>query len=82
MEIMSEMDRSKHSRQEERISAREIELIKFRDNRTPLTVKLTTGEELLGAIRWYDERAIRLVMADRSEITVYMQAIAYYKTQQ
>ena len=81
MEIMSELDRSKHQRQDERISPREIELIKFRDNRTPLVVKLTTGEQMEGAVRWYDERAIRLVMADRSEVTVYVQAIAYYRTQ-
>lgn len=67
-------------RQEERISPREVEIIKFRDNRTPLVIKLVTGETLEGAIRWYDNCALRLVQSDRSEITVYLQAIAYYKT--
>ncbi len=67
-------------RQEERISPHEVEIIKFRDNRTPLVVKLVTGETLEGAIRWYDTQALRLVQSDRSEVTVYFQAIAYYKT--
>ncbi len=63
----------------ERIALHEIELIKFRDNRTALVVKLVTGETLEGAIRWYDPVALRLVQSDRSEITVYRHAIAYYK---
>ncbi len=46
-------------------------MIKYRDNRTALTVKLLTGETLEGAIRWYDDHAIRLVQADRTEVTVY-----------
>ena len=66
-------------RYEERISQREIELIKYRDNRTVLSVKLVTGESVEGAVRWYDDRAIRLIQTDRSELTVYVQAIAYYK---
>lgn len=63
----------------DRIPPREAEIIKYRDNRTALQVKLITGETLEGAIRWYDDRALRLVQADRTEITVYFQAIAYYK---
>lgn len=79
MEI-SELERLRgmtHS--EERISPREVELIKYRDNRTALTVTLTSGETLEGAIRWYDAHAIRLVQADRSEVTVYLHAVAYYR---
>jgi sRNA-binding regulator protein Hfq len=64
----------------DRISPREVEIIKYRDNRTPLVVKLVTGETLEGAIRWYDDHALRLVQSDRSEITIYVQAIAYYKS--
>jgi sRNA-binding regulator protein Hfq len=64
----------------DRISPREVEIIKYRDNRTPLVVKLVTGETLEGAIRWYDDRALRLVQSDRSEITIYIQAIAYYRS--
>ena len=79
MENMSELERAKLVRGEERISAREAELIKYRDNRTALVVKLITGETLEGAVRWYDGHALRLVQSDRSEITVYLQAIAYYK---
>ena len=58
-----ESDRTRSSRQEERISPREVEIIKYRDNRTPLLVKLVTGEVLEGAIRWYDDRALRLPVA-------------------
>ena len=60
------------------ISAHEIELIKFRDNRTPLIFKLLGDVEIQGAIRWFDERVIRIVKDDRSEVTVYHHAIAYY----
>lgn len=82
MDAMAEMGRSKSpGRPEERIALSEIEMIKYRDNRTPLVVKLVTGETLEGAIRWYDERALRLVQADRAEITVFLRAVAYYKTQ-
>jgi len=80
MDAMKEMGRGNSpGRPEERIALSEIELIKYRDNRTTLLVKLTTGETLEGAIRWYDERALRLVQADRAEITVFLHAIAYYK---
>lgn len=83
MELTSEMGRATRPQDDrhERIALHEIELIKYRDNRTPLVVKLLTGETLEGAIRWYDDRAMRLVLADRSEITLCRQAIAYYRTQ-
>ena len=66
-------------RADKRVSPREAELIKYRDNRTPLTFKMMSGETLDGAIRWYDASALRLVQADRSELTVYHHAIAYYR---
>ena len=79
MEI-SELERMRgmtHS--DERISPREVELIKYRDNRTLLAVTLMSGETIEGAIRWYDPLALRLVQADRSEVTVYLHAVAYYR---
>ena len=79
MDAMSQLDRAKLMGQEERISLREIELIKFRDSATPLSVKLTTGESLEGVIGWYDERAIHLVQMDKEEVTNYCEAVAYYK---
>ena len=72
--------RPQHEDRYERISQHEIELIKLRDNRTPLQLKLLTGEMLDGAIRWYDDKVIRLVQSDRSEMTVNRSAIAYYQT--
>jgi len=64
----------------EHISPHEVELIKYRDNRTSLTVTLINGETLEGAIRWFDYTALRLVQPDRSEVTVFMHAIATYRT--
>ena len=64
---------------DERLSPREVELIKYRDNRTPLIVTLLSGETLEGAIRWHDHLALRLVQADRSEVTVYLHAISHYR---
>ena len=67
-------------RSDTRVSPREVELTKFRENRTMLTVTLVTGQTLEGAIRWFDPQAVRLVQPDRSELTVYLHAIAYYRT--
>ena len=78
MEI-SEVDRLRGTTREERTSPREVELIKYRDNRTMLAITLLGGETLEGAVRWYDDQALRLVQADRTELTVYLHAVAYYR---
>jgi sRNA-binding regulator protein Hfq len=78
MEI-SELERLRGTTRTESISPREVELIKYRDNRTLLTVTLMNGETVEGAIRWHDPIALRLVQADRSEITIHLHAIAYYR---
>ena len=67
------------TRSDERLSPREVELIKYRDNRTLLTLTLMSGQTLEGAIRWCDDFAMRLVQADRSELTIHLHAIAYYR---
>ena len=67
------------TRSDDRLSPREVELIKYRDNRTLLNVKLVSGETLEGAIRWCDNFAMRLVQSDRSEVTVHLHAITYYR---
>lgn len=66
-------------RPDERLSPREVELIKYRDNRTLLAVTLLNGEVIEGAIRWHDHFALRLVQSDRSEVTIALHAIAYYR---
>jgi sRNA-binding regulator protein Hfq len=63
------------------VSPHAVELIRYRDNRTPLIFKLVTGDEFRGAIRWFDDTAIRIVQEDRSEVTLYQQAIAYFRQQ-
>ena len=64
---------------EERLSPREVELIKYRDNRTALLVTLMTGETFEGALRWHDPLALRLVQPDRTEVTIYQHAISHYR---
>ena len=79
MEI-SELEKLRGTtRSDERLSPREVELIKFRDNRTPLAVTLMSGEKIEGAIRWCDHVAMRLVQADRTEVTIHLHAVAYYR---
>jgi sRNA-binding regulator protein Hfq len=82
MDLTQDLDRrgprSPHEERYERISLHEVELIKLRDNRTVLQVKLVSGETLEGAIRWYDHNAIRLVRPDRTELTIFRHSIAYY----
>ncbi|MEO7716987.1 MAG: hypothetical protein ABIY70_12360 [Capsulimonas sp.] len=80
MDLMPDSNRRGGAASEERISSREVELIKFRDSRTNLQVKLLSGDEFIGAIRWYDDRAIRLVQDDRSEVTIYLNAVAFYRS--
>jgi hypothetical protein len=65
---------------EERIAPNEIELIKYRTGQTSIQFRLVTGELLEGKIHWYDEQAIRIVLEDKSEITILRRALAYYKT--
>ncbi len=71
---------SRAGEREERIPPHEVELIKYRTNRTTLQFALTNGSVLEGAIRWYDDHAIRIVQPDRIEITLMRHAIVYYKT--
>ena len=66
-------------RSDTRVSPREVELTKYRENRTPLTITLVSGQTIEGAVRWFDPMAIRLVQSDRAEVTVYLHAIAYYR---
>jgi sRNA-binding regulator protein Hfq len=55
------------------------ELIKHRDERKTLQFTLIGGESLEGVIRWFDEEAIHLVGPERTEVTVFKRAIAYYR---
>jgi RNA chaperone Hfq len=55
------------------------ELIKFRDERRTIVFTLTGGEKIEGAIRWFDEMAIHITLADRNELTIFKHAILYYQ---
>ena len=80
MDPFPDSERGRVGDREERIAPHEIELIKYRSNRTPLEFRLTSGELVEGAIRWYDDQAIRIVLSDRTEMTLFRHAIVYYKT--
>jgi sRNA-binding regulator protein Hfq len=81
MELTPERERTRGtSEREERIGPREVELIRYRDNRTPLQFRLVNGETIEGSIRWYDHTALRIVQPDRTELTLLLHAIIYYKT--
>jgi sRNA-binding regulator protein Hfq len=55
------------------------ELIKFRDERRTLVFTLAGGEKLEGAVRWFDDSAIHIVLSDRNELTVFKHSILYYQ---
>jgi sRNA-binding regulator protein Hfq len=69
---------SSHDR-DMRVSAREGELIKYRDMRTVIVFQLTTGEKIEGQIRWYDSMALGVRRLDRSELTLFYHSIGYYE---
>jgi RNA chaperone Hfq len=65
-------DRSPH------VKISSAEMIKFRDERKVLRFTLTNGQELEGAVRWFDEDAVHIVTGERDEMTVYKHAILYF----
>ena len=81
MEISPEWERGRGSAErEERIEPSEVELIRYRDSRMPLEFALVNMTTIEGTIAWYDRSAIKIVQADRTEITVRLNAIVSYKT--
>ncbi|GEM_PF-731221 len=57
------------------------EMIRYRDERKPMTFTLVDGSKLEGAIRWFDDEALCLVDANRDEVTVFKHAILHYRPQ-
>ena len=55
------------------------ELIKYRDERKALLFTLNGGENLEGVIRWFDDEAIHIVGPERTEMTLFKHAVAYYR---
>ena len=56
------------------------ELIKYRDERKALQFTLVGGNTVEGVIRWFDDEAIHLVDADRSEMTLFKHGVLWYRT--
>lgn len=74
MEISSQSDRNSGGR----VSAREVELIRFRDGKVPVKFTLMTDEVIEGVVIWYDDISVHVVMADRSEVTIMNNVISKY----
>lgn len=55
------------------------ELIKYRDERKTLQFSLLGGEILEGVIRWFDEETIHIAGPERTEVTLFKHAIAFYR---
>ena len=54
------------------------EMIKFRDTRKVLQFTLRNGQILEGAVRWYDAEAFHIVTDDRTELTIFKNAVLFY----
>ena len=54
------------------------ELIKFRDERKTLRFTLISGDVVEGVVRWFDDNALHITLADRNEITLFKHAVSYY----
>ena len=67
------------AKEQEFVSPREIDMIRYRDSRTAIAFHLINGDVIEGSIRWFDRDAVRLVLADRSELTLFFHAVAYYQ---
>jgi hypothetical protein len=68
------------SEREERIAPNEIDLIKYRSSKTTVQFGLINSEHFEGKIVWYDGLAIKIIRADKSEVTILRRALAWYKT--
>jgi sRNA-binding regulator protein Hfq len=77
-DLIPDTDFSGPARPDPYVSPREIELVKYRTEKTPLRIRLVTGEEIEGVITWYDDRAIGVAPVGREGMTVYLNAVAYY----
>ena len=56
--------------------------VKQMQNRTPMVVVLSGGEELHGTIEWYDKSCLKLNRAEGPNLLIYKDAIKYlYKAE-
>ncbi|MDR3710069.1 MAG: hypothetical protein P4L33_17375 [Capsulimonadaceae bacterium] len=74
MEISPQND----GRNSGRVSAREVELIRFRDGKVPVKFQLMTDEILEGVVLWYDDLSVHIVRPDQSEVTIMFNVISTY----
>jgi sRNA-binding regulator protein Hfq len=51
--------------------------LKQMHSRTPMVVKLVSGEEICGVFEWYDENCIKVVQCDGIGIVVLKHEIKY-----
>jgi sRNA-binding regulator protein Hfq len=67
-----------HPRQAEEQTSGEVNyLADLIQNRTPVIVKLTNGEEISGWIEYYDRNFIRVTRSNQPNVFVYKDKIKY-----
>ena len=61
-----------------RVSAREVELIRFRDGKVPVKFQLMTDDVIEGVVLWYDDMSVHVALDDKSELTIMFNVISTY----
>jgi RNA chaperone Hfq len=51
--------------------------IKQKDSKTPIVVRLLSGEDIRGVIEWYDKHCLKLLQLDGSGIVIMKHEIKY-----
>ena len=61
----------------EQTNAENYYFIRQMNNRTPMVILLTDGEEVRGMIEWYDKRCIKVHRSDAPNLLIYKESIKY-----
>jgi host factor-I protein len=67
--------RSQHTASQKRVppestGAEGFYYIKQKDSKTPIVVRLLSGEHIRGVIEWYDKHCLKLRQLDASELVI------------
>lgn len=54
------------------------EMVRYRDEKRPLSFVLTNGTTIDGVIEWFDDQAVHVASATTGSLTLFKHAILYY----
>ena len=75
--------RGKRSTPADHTNAESFYFVKQMQNQTPMVLVLTDGEEVRGAIEWYDRACVKIRRDDDANLLVYKDSIKYlYKAEE